>query len=185
MPASIDETASAMESKHSHQVVDTEHHDRLATPAAEHKPHTDSGAGLDTGLDFMLQHAEPAHTNTVTEHVPVSPPVVAAPDPLEFDLSGISLDLAPTGAHSAPVAHPASYPVPDHTAGVEQESHDTLVLDDDLMSSAPEMATKLDLAMAYEEIGDKEGARELLDEVIKGGSGEQVQKAKEMLSKLG
>ena len=145
MPASIDETASAMESKHSHQVVDTEHHDRLATPAAEHKPHTDSGAGLDTGLDFMLQHAEPAHTNTVTEHVPVSPPVVAAPDPLEFDLSGISLDLAPTGAHSAPVAHPASYPVPDHTAGVEQESHDTLVLDDDLMSSAPEMATKLDI----------------------------------------
>src|SRR5690606_34861851 len=33
-----------------------------------------------------------------------------------------------------------------------------------------EMATKLDLAMAYQEIGDKEGARELLEEVLKGGN---------------
>src|SRR5690606_24289176 len=32
-----------------------------------------------------------------------------------------------------------------------------------------EMATKLDLASAYEEIGDKEGARELLEEVVRGG----------------
>lgn len=47
-----------------------------------------------------------------------------------------------------------------------------------------EMATKLDLAVAYHEIGDKEGARELLDEVLKGGSSEQVEKAKEMLAQL-
>lgn len=47
-----------------------------------------------------------------------------------------------------------------------------------------EMATKLDLAVAYREIGDKEGARELLDEVIKGGSSEQVDKAKKMLEEL-
>ncbi|WP_343043784.1 FimV/HubP family polar landmark protein [Undibacterium amnicola] len=47
-----------------------------------------------------------------------------------------------------------------------------------------EMATKLDLAVAYQEIGDKEGARELLDEVIKGGSSEQVDKARKMLDQL-
>jgi pilus assembly protein FimV len=47
-----------------------------------------------------------------------------------------------------------------------------------------EMATKLDLAAAYEEIGDKDGARELLDEVVKGGDSSQQQKAKAMLSKL-
>lgn len=47
-----------------------------------------------------------------------------------------------------------------------------------------EMATKLDLAVAYQEIGDKEGARELLDEVLKGGSSEQVEKAREMLAQL-
>ncbi|HLS57392.1 MAG TPA: FimV/HubP family polar landmark protein, partial [Zeimonas sp.] len=48
-----------------------------------------------------------------------------------------------------------------------------------------EMATKLDLASAYEEIGDKEGARELLEEVLKGGDSAQQQKARSMLSKIG
>jgi pilus assembly protein FimV len=48
-----------------------------------------------------------------------------------------------------------------------------------------EMATKLDLASAYEEIGDKEGARELLQEVIKGGDSGQQQKARAMMSKIG
>jgi pilus assembly protein FimV len=48
-----------------------------------------------------------------------------------------------------------------------------------------EMSTKLDLASAYEEIGDKEGARELLQEVISGGDGTQQQKARAMLSKIG
>lgn len=48
-----------------------------------------------------------------------------------------------------------------------------------------EMATKLDLASAYEEIGDKEGARELLQEVVKGGDSGQQQKARAMLVKIG
>ena len=51
-------------------------------------------------------------------------------------------------------------------------------------TSSAEMATKLDLAIAYQEIGDKEGARELLEEVVKGGNGEQSEKAKNLLSKL-
>jgi pilus assembly protein FimV len=64
---------------------------------------------------------------------------------------------------------------------------DTLpdTLPEDNLLNAPEMATKLDLAIAYEEIGDKEGARELLDEVIGGGSNEQIQQATVMRAKLG
>jgi pilus assembly protein FimV len=48
-----------------------------------------------------------------------------------------------------------------------------------------EMATKLDLASAYEEIGDKDGARELLDEVVRGGDAEQKRKAQAMLARIG
>ncbi|WP_211172343.1 FimV/HubP family polar landmark protein [Massilia forsythiae] len=48
-----------------------------------------------------------------------------------------------------------------------------------------EMETKLDLAVAYQEIGDKEGARELLDEVVKGGSSAQVERANAMRASLG
>ena len=48
-----------------------------------------------------------------------------------------------------------------------------------------EMATKLDLASAYEEIGDKDGARELLEEVVRDGDGDQKRKAQAMLAAIG
>ncbi|HRO60490.1 MAG TPA: FimV/HubP family polar landmark protein, partial [Burkholderiaceae bacterium] len=48
-----------------------------------------------------------------------------------------------------------------------------------------EMATKLDLASAYEEIGDRDGARELLEEVVRGGDGDQKRQAQAMLASIG
>ncbi len=47
-----------------------------------------------------------------------------------------------------------------------------------------EVATKLDLAKAYEEMGDKDGARELLNEVMKEGDTAQQQQAQTMLQAL-
>ncbi len=46
-------------------------------------------------------------------------------------------------------------------------------------------STKLDLARAYEEMGDREGAREILREVIHDGDEAQQTEAKAMLAKLG
>ncbi len=48
-----------------------------------------------------------------------------------------------------------------------------------------EVATKLDLAKAYQEMGDKDGARELLNEVVKEGDAAQQGQAQQMLSNLG
>ena len=48
-----------------------------------------------------------------------------------------------------------------------------------------EIATKLDLAKAYEEMGDKDGARELLNEVVKDGDAAQKGQAQQLLAKLG
>ena len=48
-----------------------------------------------------------------------------------------------------------------------------------------EVGTKLDLARAYVEMGDKEGAREILTEVLSEGSDKQKSDAKGMLSSLG
>jgi pilus assembly protein FimV len=91
----------------------------------------------------------------------------ATPD---FDLSGITLDLNRTAAELElePVVVSAD-------AAIEEELSMLIV----------EMDTKLDLAVAYQEIGDKEGARELIDEVINGGSKEQAAKARAMLAQLG
>lgn len=47
-----------------------------------------------------------------------------------------------------------------------------------------EVATKLDLAKAYEEMGDKDGARELLNEVLKEGDSTQQAQARTMLEAI-
>ncbi|MBC7490701.1 MAG: hypothetical protein H7240_12780 [Glaciimonas sp.] len=47
-----------------------------------------------------------------------------------------------------------------------------------------EMATKIDLAVAYQEIDDNEGARELLKEVLQEENTGQVEKAKILLKNL-
>ena len=49
-------------------------------------------------------------------------------------------------------------------------------------SADDEMATKLDLAKAYVELGDKDSAKSILDEVIADGNDEQKQQAQDLLS---
>jgi len=73
-----------------------------------------------------------------------------------LDLSAINLDLGSPGGAAAPT-----------------DAHWQAV------------ATKLDLAKAYQEMGDKDGARELLNEVLKEGDAAQQQQAQTMLSALG
>ena len=46
-------------------------------------------------------------------------------------------------------------------------------------------ATKLDLAKAYQEMGDVEGAREILQEVLHEGDDEQKKEAQAIIAKLG
>ncbi len=48
-----------------------------------------------------------------------------------------------------------------------------------------EVNTKLDLAKAYEEMGDLDGARELLQEVIGEGSTDLVEQARTILDRIG
>jgi pilus assembly protein FimV len=82
--------------------------------------------------------------------------------PPELDLSDISLDLPEAEVGTA-------MPVMDAAAASAKQQ---------------EMATKLDLAAAYHEIGDREGAQELLDEVIRGGDQDQQERARKMLEAL-
>ena len=133
------------------------------------------GAGV-TPLPDPLKDVDLAHFDLDEAAAPAAAPAASvdslfdtaqtpahAPETMppaqEFDLSGIDLDL--NGAKTA-------------STGV----------DDPLSAIHMEMDTKLDLAIAYQEIGDKEGARELIDEVIKGGSEEQVKKANTMRALL-
>jgi len=55
--------------------------------------------------------------------------------------------------------------------------------DDDELNQ--EVDTKLELARAYEEMGDAEGARELLEEVIRDGNDAQQEQARAVFARLG
>lgn len=74
-----------------------------------------------------------------------------------LDLGGLSLDLGSPGGEAATSGDP----------------------------KWQEVATKLDLAKAYQEMGDKDGARELLNEVVKEGDAAQKGQAQQMLAGLG
>ena len=66
---------------------------------------------------------------------------------------------------------------------------DEIIDDEDanegLLNNEDEIATKLDLARAYLDMGDPEGARSILDEVMGEGNDDQKREAKEIISQLG
>ncbi|MBZ2208565.1 FimV/HubP family polar landmark protein [Massilia soli] len=145
----------------------------LPTPAPA--PVAETGA-RDDSLQLKDEFALPDMTFDPLDETPQAP--LSAPAAPQFDMSGIDLDLPAVEPHRA-----------DDTALPDLNELDRLDDSgdgiDDLSNADMEMETKLDLAIAYQEIGDKEGARELLDEVIKGGNSAQVGKANEMRAKLG
>ena len=97
--------------------------------------------------------------NLDTDKKPEAAPAAEAP---QMDLSSISLDLGTVSSDATVLAtKPSSDP------------------------KWQEVATKLDLAKAYEEMGDKDGARELLKEVVKDGDAAQRGSAEQLLAKLG
>jgi pilus assembly protein FimV len=117
---------------------------------------------------------------------------VAVPekDALEVDTHGLDFELPDLDVHAAE----------DDTLsldlGLEEDNgpdskFDFSGLDLDLGEGSgselelDEVGTKLDLARAYVEMGDKEGAREILTEVLAEGSEKQKGDAKGMLSSLG
>lgn len=106
--------------------------------------------------------AEPAPSEIATTIVPGEMQQAMR----DLDLGGIDLDLGGTDAPAAGAG--AASPGMSSDDGADSE-----------------VATKLELAVAYEEMGDKEGARELLEEVLKEGSESQQSRARELLGRLG
>lgn len=160
-------------------ITDLEFHLKEETPAEEPPV-------ANISLDMDMPSAESADIPALEINIPglgeeqalVEVKAEAAADPLNFDLSDISLELNPAGSNTK--ADLPAEPMLD----MEQDLTLDTVMSDDASSANAEMATKLDLAIAYQEIGDKEGARELLDEVLKGGTSEQSEKAKSLLLEL-
>ncbi|MBU2712484.1 FimV/HubP family polar landmark protein [Zooshikella harenae] len=82
----------------------------------------------------------------------------------------------------APVTEAKPEPVPEAPkAAPVAESADDMAL----LAGADETATKLDLARAYIDMGDHEGARDILDEVMHEGNDSQKQEAQTLINSMG
>ena len=118
------------------------------------------------------------------------------------DLSGFDLDLPAdfdlslADEPAAPAAEPDSFSLELDKVNAElqrlsQSLEQPSVLPSfadepefDFLSGADETATKLDLAQAYIDMGDDEGARDILTEVVEEGNPQQQAEALELLSRL-
>ncbi|VVE81903.1 FimV/HubP family polar landmark protein [Pandoraea sputorum] len=121
-----------------------------------------------TGEEALVEHEtlEASAPQTPYAEVPAAPQHQAgAPEALAHAPEAIvphPVETAPSAAAVAPAAAAAVEP------GVPDEFH-----------------TKLELATAYQTIGDDDGARELLEEVIAGGDAAQQSIARSRLAELG
>jgi pilus assembly protein FimV len=133
----------------------------------------DTSAG---GLDFNLDLGAPAEKTPA----PAAPAPAPADPGLTFDLN---LDL---GGEKKPAEEKAAPPPDLSTISLDLGATDaSAAAASGTDPKWQEIATKLDLAKAYEEMGDKDGARELLSEVMKDGDAAQKGQAQQLLAKLG
>ena len=158
-----------------------------ATPASEQAPEDEADAPASVSLkpqdplEFSLEDLKAAQPSEPPgSEKPAAPGFEASDDTeiIEFD----ELEIA--GDRAEPAASDEHFdlsdgltPAEDATAQGEEE---VLIADD-----ADQMATKLDLARAYLDMGDSESARGMLEEVAGNGSAGQQREARELLSRIG
>lgn len=174
-------------------------------PAAESKPaafnpeatmimgagKADQPPAADLSLDISLDEPSAAASPDEGLHFDLD---LGAPSAVDSPATGEVVDLEKTIAGGSALDFDFNIGAPPAAKSEIQVEPDidlgaiNLDLGEQVAAAEPpagdETATKLELAKAYEEMGDKEGARELLTEVAKEGNAEQQTKAQSMLAKL-
>lgn len=114
-----------------------------------------------------------------------------------FDSSLLDFDFNLDGGAGQPAATPPSLDLGSIDLNLEATSAAPITLQSETTElsaagglapgadAADEVNTKLELARAYEEMGDTEGARELVEEVLREGSPEQREAAARLVARLG
>ena len=99
----------------------------------------------------------------------------------DIDLDDFDLDLDDETENSVAVDTSAAF------SESGESSLEAAINEDDLdfLSEDDEVATKLDLARAYMDMGDMDGARDILQEVMEQGSDEQKTEAQSLLDQAG
>jgi pilus assembly protein FimV len=151
--------------------------DELRDPSPSAEPgaaKADVADDIDLPADFDLSLADEMETDQASQ-------AFAS----EIDDVNAELDRLSQSLEQPPIAKPFEAPPVDSPRFNEE---DALLADDepefDFLAGTDEAATKLDLARAYIEMGDADGARDILDEVVVEGDDGQKTEARDMLSRL-
>jgi pilus assembly protein FimV len=141
----------------------------------------------DIDIDFGLDEETPATEDD--EEVAID--LTDEADSLDLDLDDAFGEEAPGSAapEEPAVEEPAAEePVAEAVEVEPSSSFDEMTDEDDFdlssLDDVDEVSTKLDLARAYLDMGDHEGTRGILEEVIAEGNDEQKQEANELMAKL-
>ncbi|MBU3057344.1 FimV/HubP family polar landmark protein [Pseudomonas indica] len=134
-------------------------------------PEEKAASEFDLPADFDLSVADEAPAAAKPE----ADDFAAQLDEVNAELEAFADSLEPQADVGEPVKPAASTP---NVADLDADD------DFDFLAGTDETATKLDLARAYIDMGDAEGARDILDEVISEGSDIQQQEARELLARL-
>jgi pilus assembly protein FimV len=160
---------------------------------------SDSGTWLFTDTDFangMAREASKASegeaaTQLVTQLSPQLPPEMdtASTSSLEaLDVSALDLDVGSLGEESSVNGIDLDVGTPSVSEGTFVQTQKIASGDMALPELEPatmsEVGTKLDLARAYMDMGDPEGARSILAEVLSEGSVSQKQEARRLMDTL-
>ena len=105
------------------------------------------------------------------------PAASAKPDAFASELDDVNAELERLSQSLESPSIEPSFTAEDAAKGDDEPEFDFL-------SGTDEVATKLDLAQAYIDMGDEGGARDILAEVLTEGDEKQRDEAKEMLSNL-
>jgi pilus assembly protein FimV len=139
------------------------------------KPAADSGEDsllldLDTDLEESVASSELRGEELGADSLQAQLDELSDLTELDEELSQLTADFG--GASSAPASEPAPQDEePDIPSSLLPEAED-------------EVQTKLDLAIAYVEMGDKEGARSILEEVEGEGNDSQKAEARRLLDEM-
>ncbi len=161
----------------------------VVAPASQPAP-TPAASKANETLEFNLDDfelpapaAEPAASKTAD-----------ADNALQFDLGDLKLETAPAETISKPAdikledmsLDQFDSPAVDASQTMVADSSETMVEPSlDMPTGGDEVATKLDLARAYMDMGDTDMAKSLLGEVGQQGNAQQKSEAQGLLSRLG
>ncbi|WP_039917710.1 FimV/HubP family polar landmark protein [Cellvibrio mixtus] len=133
----------------------------------------------DTSVDLELDDEIPSAPEAiVAQEEPVSPELVAE-DHHDEDLFSQALSDFSAGSDDLDLNEFSS-----DEAALADLSDDDMDSELDFLADADEAATKLDLARAYIDMGDAEGAKDILSEVINEGNDDQRKEANELLGRI-